>query len=109
MLNSQVIEGIGVVSLPERFNSVNCPAFQKDLEPLMKENSRFIFDLAHVKSLDSMALGTLVACLKHLRGIGGDLRLCGMSKQIRALFELVRMHHVFDVFNTREEALESYK
>jgi anti-sigma B factor antagonist len=109
VLNSEIVDGIGVVALPERFNSMNCPAFQKDLEPLMKEHARWIFDLTPVKSLDSMALGTLVACLKHLRGIGGDLRLCGMSKQIRALFELVRMHHVFDVFNTREEALDSYK
>ena|SRR5579872_423898 len=109
VLNAESVEGIAVVSLPERLNSSNCPAFRKDLEPLMQGNSRFVFDLSQVNSMDSSALGTLVACLKHLRGVGGDLRLCGMSSKIRALFELVRMHHVFDVFNTRQEALDSYK
>jgi len=109
VLNAESIDGIAIVSLPERLNSSNCPAFQKDLEPLMQENSRFVFDMTQVQHMDSSALGTLVATLKHLRGVGGDLRLCGMTKQIRTLFELVRMHHVFDVFNTRQEALDSYR
>jgi anti-sigma B factor antagonist len=108
-LSATTIDGVGIVNLPARFNSTDCPTFQKDLEPLMNERSQFVFDLTHVKTLDSMALGTMVACLKHVRSNGGDLRLCGMSKQIRTLFELVRMHHVFDVFNTRQEALDSYK
>ena len=108
VLNAQVIDEIGIVSLPERLNSNNCQAFRKDIEPLTQRNPRVIFDLTHVKSLDSMALGTLVACLKHQRSVGGDVKLYGMSKQIRALFELVRMHHIFDIFNTRQEAIDSY-
>jgi len=109
MTSAETIDGIGVASLPERFNASNCLSFQKDIEPLMKENPRLVFDLTQVRMMDSSALGTLVACLKHMRTNGGDLRLCGMSNKIRALFELVRMHDVFDVFNTLEEALDSYK
>jgi anti-sigma B factor antagonist len=109
MTSAETIDGISVASLPERFNASNCLAFQKDIEPLMKENPRLIFDLTQVRMMDSSALGTLIACLKHVRSHGGDLRLCGMSNKIRALFELVRMHHIFDVFNTLEEALDSYK
>jgi len=109
VLNSDRVNGITVVQLPERINSANSRAFEKDVEPLMAGNSKMVFDLGQLKQLDSMGLGAIVACLKHLRTGGGDLRLCGMSKQIRTLFELVRMHHVFDIFNTRQEALDSYK
>jgi anti-sigma B factor antagonist len=32
-----------------------------------------------------------------------------VTKPVRALFELVRMHRVFDIYNTREEALKAYQ
>ena len=109
VLNSDHVDGITIIQLPERINSANSRAFEKDVEPLMGASGKLVFDLSQLKQLDSMGLGAIVACLKHLRSNGGDLRLCAMTKQIRTLFELVRMHHVFDIFNTRQEALDSYK
>ncbi len=109
VLNAESVGGITFVQLPERITASNSRAFEKDMGPLMDDNSRFIFDLVQVRQLDSSGLGAIIACLKRLRTSEGDLKLCGMSKQIRTLFELVRMHHVFDIFNTREEALDSYK
>jgi anti-sigma B factor antagonist len=109
LLDPENIEGIVIVQLPEKINSTNNRAFEKDLAPWMEPNAKVVFDLTQVKHLDSSGLGSIMASLKHLRTAGGDLKLCGLSKQIRALFELVRMHHVFDIFNTRQEAIDSYK
>jgi anti-sigma B factor antagonist len=109
VLNADSVDGVTVVLLPERINSSNNRAFEKDVAPLMDENRRLIFDLSRVTQLDSSGLGSLVACLKHVRSAQGDLKLCGMSRQIRTLFELVRMHHVFDIYNNRQEAVEAYK
>ena len=109
LLNAQHVDGITIVQLPEKINATNSRAFENDLKPLLDENARFIFDLAQVRQLDSSGLGSIVGCMKHLRDAGGDLKLCGMSKQIRTIFEIVRMHHVFDIFNTRQEAIESYR
>ena len=104
-----IVEGITFVQLPERINSTNNRAFEKDVARWMEPDAKLVFDLTQVKHLDSSGLGSIVACLKHMRTAGGDLKLCGLSKQIRTLFELVRMHHVFDIFNTRQEAIDSYK
>jgi anti-sigma B factor antagonist len=109
LLNAQHVDGITIVQLPEKITATNSRAFEDDLKPLMDENGRFIFDLAQVRQLDSSGLGSIVGCMKHLRVAGGDLKLCGMSKQIRTVFEIVRMHHVFDIFSTRQEAIESYR
>jgi len=109
LLNAEKVDGITIVQLPERINSSNNRAFEKDVAPMMDENPRLIFDLAQVLQLDSSGLGSLVACLKHVRAKSGDVKLCGMTRQIRTLFELVRMHHVFDIYNTRQEALDTYK
>src|SRR5689334_10853849 len=108
LLNAQQVDGVTIVQLPEKITATNSLAFEDDLKPLMNGNTRFIFDLAQVKQLDSSGLGAIVGCLKRLRDAGGDLKLCGMSKQIRTIFEIVRMHHVFDIFATRQEAIESY-
>ena len=109
LLNSQHLDGITIVQLPEKINASNSRAFETDVKPLMDENLRFIFDLTQVKQLDSSGLGAIVGCLKHLRTAGGDLKLCGMSKQIRTIFEIVRMHRVFDIFNNQQEAIQSYQ
>ena len=108
VLNAETVKGISVVSLPERLNSTNCPAFKQFLDPLMAENALFVFDMTQLNYMDSSALGTMVGCIKHLREIGGDLKLFGMTKRVRALFEMVRMHHIFEIFDTREEALDSF-
>jgi hypothetical protein len=32
-----------------------------------------------------------------------------MSRQVRAVFELVRMHRIFDILGTREEAARAFQ
>jgi anti-sigma B factor antagonist len=50
----------------------------------------------------------LISCLRQLNGRRGDFKLCAMSKTVRALFELMRMHRVFNIHDTREEAVRSF-
>jgi anti-sigma B factor antagonist len=44
-----------------------------------------------------------------MKGKKGQLLLCGMTKPVRALFELVRMHRIFSIYNSQEEALVELK
>ena len=108
MLKTEYVDGVVIVQLPGGISHTNRRAFDRDMEPLMHENSEILFDMTQVTSLDSVGLGAILGCLKRLRACGGDLKLFGTSRQIRTLLELVRMHHVLDIFNTRREALESY-
>ena len=50
----------------------------------------------------------MLSCLRQLSTKGGDLKLCSMSKQVRALFEL-GMHRIFDIYGTREEAVRTFQ
>jgi len=67
-----------------------------------------VLDLSRLRFVDSSGLGALLSCLRQLTGRGGDLRLSGMSKPVRALFELVRMHRIFDIYPTKEEAIKAF-
>ena len=68
-----------------------------------------VLDLSRLRFVDSSGMGAMLSCLRQLSAKGGDLKLCGMSKQVRGLFELVRMHRIFEIYGTREEAVHAFE
>ena len=104
------IGDVTVVNVPgPRLDASQSTMFKRDVSPLLAGSSKVIFDMSDLQFMDSAGLGTIVSCLKVLNAAGGDLKLCRMSKQIRVLFELVRMHRVFDIYNTTDEAVSAYQ
>jgi anti-sigma B factor antagonist len=100
---------ITVVVVPvEELDAGNAGEFKRDIAPLLDANTRFVLDLSRLRFVDSSGLGAFISCLRKLNARGGDLKLCGMSKPVRAVFELVRMHRVFDIVTTREEAVRAF-
>src|ERR1039457_1234920 len=97
---------IAVAEVPvEELDASNSPEFKRDMAPVLQANNKLVLDLSRLRFVDSSGLGALLSCLRQLSAKSGDLKLCGMSKQVRALFELVRMHRIFDIYGTREEAV----
>ena len=100
---------VSVVVLPgDTLDASNAKDFKRDLAPVLEKNMRLVFDLSKLQFVDSSGLAVLLGCLRQLNAAGGDLKLFGMTKPVRALFELVRMHRIFDIFNTREEAVAGF-
>ena len=83
--------------------------FVETFSPLMIPDARIVFNMCHLRFVDSSGLGSLMLCLRRLSASGGMLKLCGLSKSIQALFELVRMNRVFDIYPTTEEAVQALK
>lgn len=77
----------------------------------MHENdiNRLIFDLSRLQFIDSSGLGSLLSVLRVLHTKGGDLKLTCMNKPVKAMFELVSMHKIFEIFPTREDAVRSFQ
>jgi anti-sigma B factor antagonist len=92
----------------EELDASNAAQFKRDVAPLLESTTKLVFDLSRLRFVDSSGLGVFISCLRKLNARGGDLKLCGMSKQVRAVFELVRMHRVFDIFATREDAAHAF-
>jgi anti-sigma B factor antagonist len=69
---------------------------------------RVVIDLGRVAFADSSMLGVLVSALKLAARKRGDIRLFNMQPAVRALFDLTRLHRVFESFDSEEEALASF-
>ncbi len=107
--NTEKIGKVTVVKLlNEALDAGNSKEFKTNIEPLLKENKQIVFDMSKVKFLDSSGCGSLLSCLRTLNSIDGDLKLCGLQNTVHALFELVRMHLIIEIFDTKEEAVAAF-
>lgn len=106
------IEGDDVLVIELREDNLdasNVREFKDGTLALIHERTRVVLDLTGVKFIDSSGLGALISCLRQLNGRKGDFRLCGMAKPVRALFELMRMHRVFNIHDSRADAVASFQ
>jgi anti-sigma B factor antagonist len=70
-----------------------------------EEVKRIVVDLQAVDFIDSSGLGLLIALLKRAAQRDGDVKLAGLAKNVRMVFEITRTYKVFDIYDSVEEAL----
>jgi anti-sigma B factor antagonist len=92
----------------DHLDAGNVRDFKLAAAPLLKPGAKLVFDMSGLKFVDSSGLGALLSSLRQLGAQGGELKLCGVTRPVRAMFELVRMHKVLDIYNTAEEAIRAY-
>ncbi len=103
------IGDVAIAAVPvEQLDASNAGEFKRDIAPVLEANVKLVFDLSGLRFIDSSGLGAFLSCLRRLSAKGGDLKLSGMSKQVRAVFELVRMNRIVDIYGTREEAVRAF-
>lgn len=104
------IDDVTVVLLPGKdLDASNTEEFKSKIAPSLKAHAKMVFDLSQLRFIDSSGLGAFLSCLRQLSTKGGELKLCGMSKQVYQTFELVRMHRIFDIYSSRTEAVRAFQ
>ncbi len=74
--------------------------FYADLKDVVSGSRIVILDLKDLTFVDSMGLGTLVRLYVHARGVGCELKLMHLGKQLRNLLKLTNL---LSTFSTVEE------
>ena len=74
-------------------------------ETLERKSNPIVVDLTKVLFIDSSGLATLIEALQAVGKFGGRLRLCGLSPAVKNLFKLSNLISIFDIRDTREEAV----
>lgn len=108
-LVAETIGDVAVVVLPvEELDAGNTAEFKRDVTPVVEASARIVFDLSKLRFIDSSGLGAFLSCLRKANARGGDVKLCCMSRQVRTVFELVRLHRILDIQETREAAVAAF-
>jgi anti-sigma B factor antagonist len=103
-------DGIVVVDCAGRIVFGEETAVLRDrVKALITEGSRIVLNLADVTYIDSGGLGTLVALYTTARNAGGSVKLARLTQRVGDLLQVTKLLTVFEVYNSEEEAVESFR
>lgn len=110
-IRTELTEGISVLFVMEdRLDANNSEELKAELRRLFESGTKdLVIDLKQILFIDSSGLGVLVSGYKNASILHGSLKLSNLQSQVKSMFELTRLHRVFDIFITVDEALQSYK
>jgi anti-sigma B factor antagonist len=109
-MNFKERNNVSIISVrEERVDAHNSDELKDKLKNLFETGSKNILvDLRDVRFIDSSGLGALVSGYKNAITHQGTLKLSTLQPQVKSMFELTRLHRVFDIFPTTEDAMDSY-
>ncbi len=80
------------------------------LQLIEKDGSKdLVLDFNSVEFLSSAALNKLIILDKKVKSKSGQLKLCNMMPEIREVFVITRLNQLFDIVDTREQAMEGFQ
>ncbi|MDP3444257.1 MAG: STAS domain-containing protein [Ignavibacteria bacterium] len=94
----------------ERATLVDAPEFRETLLDLIenKNSRKIVVDFDGVEFVDSTFLSALVVGLKKITEKMGDIKVANLESPVRVMFELTRLYKVFEVFDNKLDAVESF-
>lgn len=95
----------------ENLDAKEAPFFKQKVIDLIAntDSNSVVLDLHQLHFIDSSGLGSFLSLLRALKNKGGELKMAGMTDQIRTVFELVSMHKIFEIYNNADEAVRSFR
>ena len=107
----KIMDGVILVDLRGRITlGPETEALRTKLKEMVNAgHHRIILNLAEVTYLDSVGLSTLIAGYTSARNAGGNLKLLHLPKGVHQLLQITRLSTVFDIFEDRTLAVESFK
>jgi anti-sigma B factor antagonist len=106
-VRSRVVGGWTVLSVEGEVDLYTAPAVREAAVGAMEAGAdHLLLDLTEVPFMDSSGLGVIVACMKRLRELGGDLALVSPpSSPPTKLLALTGLDHAIPTHATVDEAL----
>jgi anti-sigma B factor antagonist len=93
----------------ERLDAHNSGELKIVVQKLFAEGKKnVLIDLKDVRFIDSSGLGALVSGFENAISNQGNLKLSTLQSQVRSMFELTRLHRVFEIFASTSEALDNF-
>lgn len=107
------VEKVGDVTIVsvnvEQLDASNTDDFKRDMAPALRDSTKVVMEMSRVQFVDSRGCGAILSCLKTLTAVGGDLKLCQVTKPVRTVFDLIRLHRICEILPTKEDAVRAFQ
>ena len=107
----KIEDGIGILTLKGKLMGYpETDELHDEMKSFLGQKvHKIVIDLNGVSWMNSMGVGALMRCLTTIRNAEGDLRLARMSEKARSVFVITQLISIFKIFESVDEAVESYK
>ncbi len=101
---------ISIIKVGGYIDTTTSSELERALDSLLKQGRFYIIiDLGNVDYISSAGWGIFISEIKSIRENGGDLKLVRMVPDVYEIFELLEFHHILDVYDTVDEAINKFE
>jgi anti-sigma B factor antagonist len=109
-LTTRTVQGILVVNCDGRIVFGEESALLRDtVKKLLTQSNQVVLNLGGVTYIDSGGLGTLVALYTTAHNAAGAIKLSNLTPRVGDLLQVTKLLTIFEVFETEEEAVQSFR
>ena len=103
------MNNISILKPKGRLDASTASEIQEKVKVLSKDKQiNFVIDMEEVNFIDSFGLGCLVASIRSVKKMGGEIKISSLQNQVRTIFELTRLHQLFEIFDNSDIAVKSF-
>jgi anti-sigma B factor antagonist len=104
------INNILIIPLSGRLDVQLSISLEKEIHQLIQSepDSHILLNLSDVKYMSSSGIRIFVSTMRILKENSKKLKLCNLNEPVKKIFEVVELLDMFDVYNTEEEAVNSF-
>lgn len=100
---------VKVVRIEGKLDTQTSPNVQVQLTQLIDQGAiKIVVNFEKLVYISSAGLRILLAVAKQLKGISGELRICGLNELVQEVFDISGFTMILTVTKTEREALESF-
>jgi anti-sigma B factor antagonist len=111
MLITETIQDILVVRFENvnRFNALIAESVKEKLKSFYDQpHTRLILNLEDLDFIDSTGFGVFLSIMKTANNNQGYFKICNIHPEVMELFKLLKLHNVFEIYNTVEDCVRSF-
>lgn len=101
---------VSIIKVGGYIDTTTSSEVERALNSLLKQGRyKIIIDLGNVDYISSAGWGIFISEIKSIRENNGDLKLVNMIPDVYEIFELLEFHHILDVYDSNEEAIQKFE
>ena len=100
---------VKIVDVNDYLGSYAAAELRETLAALVNQDvQKIIVNLSRVEHINSAAIGALVGTAKQLRLKDGDVKIYGMTENIRRTFDLIGASDIVEIYDSEASALSTF-
>ena len=108
-IQEERLNDVSVCMVNGEINITTSPDLRKAFDAIIgRQEKKVLVDFSGVSYIDSSGLATLIEMFQRLKKIDGRMRFSNLDQRVKNVFEITKLHKLFEIFDNRQSALKDF-